>query len=152
MMRRQGVTLLKAVEAVKSLRLRFGPPGKRWADAQIFTEYGDVFVYAADEWETTKHRQKIADQLFGKEFSRLRDRADALLIPPQFQPSVEIDPAIKNGLPIVLSTSMQTSVIHGLRQRYGYDDIRAMYPSIPRDLLVGANEYEDFLDRAMEAE
>ncbi len=152
MLRKSNITLLKAVETVKALRDRFGPPGKGWADARIFTQYGDVFVHAKDEWGTTvtkRGQQKLADLLFGEEFARLRDRVDALLIPFEFQSYVEIDPVVRNGLPIVLDTSVLTSIIHSLRQRgCEYNEIHANYPFISCDVLIGVNGYEDFLDKA----
>jgi len=150
MLREKNITLIKAVEAVRSLRERFGPPGKRWADARIFAQNRDVFVYSADEWETTvatRHGQKAADFLFGAEFALLRDRADALLIPRNYMQYVEIDPIIRNGLPIVLDTSVLTSVIHGLRQKGDtYDRIQSMYPFILRKTIIGTEKYERFLD------
>jgi len=151
MIRDEGITLIKAVEAVKSLRDRFGPPGKAWTNARIFVEHKDVYVYARDVWGTTvstRHEQKLADPIFGKEFALLKDRADALLIPSEFQMYVEIDPVIRNGLPIVLNTSVQTSIIHSLRQQdYKYEDIHDMYPIISCESIIGANAYENFLDK-----
>ena len=150
MLREKRITLLESVKAVKSLRDRFGPPGKRWAEAKIFAEHGVVYVYDRDEWQTTvatRGHQKVADSLFGDEFARLRDRADALLIPNQFMYHVEIDPAIRNGLPIVLYTSVLTSVIHSFRQQgHKYDEIHDMYPFISKRTISGADKYEGFLD------
>jgi len=152
MLREQHITLFKAVEAVCSLRHRFGPVGSSWAEARIFADTGNVFVYKRDEWETTMAptHQRVIEQLFGEEFARLRDRADALLIPNEFMRFVEIDPTIRNGLPIVRNTTLQTSAIHSLRQQnYKYEQIRAMYPFIERRMIIGADRYEDFLDTPM---
>ena len=150
MLREEGIPLLKAVEAVKSLRRRFGPPGKKWARAKIIAERRNVYVHAEDDWETTlvPSHQKVATTLFGEEFRRLRDRADALLIPRRFMPYVEIDPAIRNGLPVVYDTSLMTSLIHNLRrQGYNYGGIVDLYPFMKRQNLMGAERYETFLDR-----
>ncbi len=155
MLREKHITLITSVKVVKSLRDRFGPPGKRWADAKIFTEHGVVYVSDRDEWKTTvatRGHQKLADFLFGDEFIHLRDRADALLIPRQFMNYVEIDPSVRNGLPIVLDTSVMTSVIHSYRQQgYKYNEVHDMYPFILKRTIIGADEYEGFLDKASKA-
>jgi len=153
LLRDNRITLLKAVEAVKSIRDRFGPPGRRWAEVRIIPDNGEAFVYHADEWSTTvatRHNQRVAEALLGKEFELLKDRIDALLIPQQYMAFVEIDPAIRNGLPLVYGTSMLTSVIHKLvahGQTYGA--IRYMYPFLPLDKISGADQYEIFLDKAV---
>lgn len=151
-LREKGISLRHAVDAVKKVRDRFGSPGKRWVEAKIFVDAKDVLVYdRQDTYETTdatKGNQRVAEFIFGDEFSSLRDRADALLIPSQFLRYVEIDPAIQNGLPIVLETTILTRAIHSLRrQGYEYVDIQEMYPFIPNDRIIGAEEYERFLDK-----
>lgn len=149
MLREQRITLLKAAAAVRSIRERFGPLGSNWAEARIFADKGKVFVYKRDEWETTvaPTHQRVIEQLFGEDFAGLRDRADALLIPKEFKRYVEIDPAIRNGLPIVRNTTLPTNVIHSLRrQNYKYEQIQAMYPFIERSKIIGADRYEEFLD------
>lgn len=153
MLREKNVTLLDAVTAMKQLHERFGTPSTKWADISIFVYgKGDVYVYGKDEWETTsltKHHQKVADLLFGRTFKRLRKRADALLIPSKFMDYVEIDTTIQNGLPIIYNTSLQTSVVHKLSQQgYEFSDIQEMYSFIPYTNIVGAEEYELFLDQA----
>ena len=60
---------------------------------------------------------------------------------------VEIDPSVQSGLPIILDTSLLTSLVHKLRnQNYKYTDIQKMYPFIPNNKIIGAEEYETFLD------
>lgn len=84
MLRDQGISLEKAVNAVNELPKRFGPPGRRWEHARIFAQNRDAFVYREDEWRTTiatRKGQKVADELFGEQFGSLRERADALLVP-----------------------------------------------------------------------
>ena len=151
-LREKEITLFEAVKAVERLRERFGPPSKKWADAKIFVYGKDVYVHdSSDTWDTTvatRKNQKVAEFIFGNEFVRLRERADALLIPKQFMNHVEIDPSIQNGLPIVLDTVVQTSLIHKLRQQgYKYTDIQEMYSFIPKPKIIGAEEYETFLDQ-----
>jgi uncharacterized protein (DUF433 family) len=152
LLREKGIPLVESVKSVKRLRDRFGAPSKGWAEAKIFVAAEDVVTYyAKDGWDSTdvtKGHQKVAEIILGDEFKRLKERADALLIPEQFLPYVEIDPSIQNGLPIILDTSMQTSLIHRLRQSgHSYDDIYDMYPFIPNNKIVGAERYEKFLDR-----
>lgn len=152
MLRAKNITLFEAVKAIKRLRDRFGPPSKEWAEVRIFVNEKDVYVYREDEWKTTvasKSHQKVAEFFFGEEFTRLKLRADALLIPNQFMDFVEIDPAVQSGLPIVLDTSVQTSLIHKLvQQGHGYSDIHEMYPFIPHRRIIGTEGYETFLDQA----
>lgn len=152
MLRDKSITLLESVKAVNQLRRRFGVPSKKWFNVKIWVAAKDVFVNDyRDGWDSTvltKGHQKVAEFFFGEEFRLLKDRADALLIPEQFMQYVEIDPAIKNGLPIVLGTSVTTSLIHKLRQRKcNYRDIHDMYPFIPRNKIIGAEKYEIFLDK-----
>ena len=154
LLREKEITLFTSVKAVKLLRERFGPPSKKWADVKIWVDQKDVYVYdSRDGWDSTvvtKDHQKLAEFLFGEEFVQLKDRADALLIPEQFLEHVEIDPSIQNGLPIILGTSVLTSLVHKLRlQGYEYPDIREMYSFIPNNKIIGAEEYETFLDKAI---
>jgi len=152
LLREKTITLFESVKVVKKLRDRLGTPSERWADAKIFVYKKDVIVYdASDSWESTvatRGHQKIAEFLFGEEFKRLKERADALLIPEQFMDYVEIDPAFQNGLPIILGTTVLTSLIHKLKQQgCEYIDIEEMYPFIPNSKITGADKYETFLDK-----
>jgi len=151
-LRDKGITLFLAVKALDQAKKRFGPPSKRWAQVRIFTDNKDVYVCeSGDEWDTTvatKHNQRLADVLFGEEFARLKQRADALLIPEEYMNSVEIDPSIQNGLPIVFDTNILTSVIHNwVQDQYTYKAIKEFYPFIPIENIIGAEAYEAFLDK-----
>lgn len=151
MLREKNVTLLDAVTAMKRLRERFGIPSTEWAGIKIVVYFGDVYVEKKDKWGTTsltRHHQKVAELLFGNEFKRLKERADALLIPNEFMDYVEIDTSIQNGLPLVFGTTILTRVVHRLIQQ-GFEcaDVHDMYPFIPSDKIVGAEEYESFLDK-----
>ncbi|MBN1226780.1 MAG: hypothetical protein JXA79_07295 [Deltaproteobacteria bacterium] len=152
MLRDKGISLYNAVTALKILKDRFGYPGKHWAEIKIFADGKDVYVYREnDAYGTTvatRGHQKVAEVILGEEFMGLRDRTDALLIPRQFMDSVEIDPSIQNGLPIILDTKMLTRVIHNLKkQNYDYSEIQEMYPFIQYEKIVGAEGYEALLDR-----
>ncbi|MGD0794513.1 MAG: hypothetical protein ABR958_02810 [Dehalococcoidales bacterium] len=152
MLRDKGISLINAVNAIKQINTRFGYPSKRWVEARIWVEAKEVFVYdSKDTWDTTdvtRGHQKVAEFIFGKEFTLLKERADALLIPSQFMDYVEIDPSIQNGLPIILDTTILTSVIHKIKiQGYEFSEINEMYPFIQRSKLIGAEEYETYLDK-----
>jgi len=153
MLREKQVTLIDSVTAMQRLCERFGAPSTNWAGIGIFVYgAGEVYVYAKDEWQTTsltRYHQKVAELLFGEEFQRLKERADALLVPNQFLDHVEINPSIKNGLPIILGTTVLTNTIHQFKQqRYEYSEIQAMYPFISEEAIVVAEEYELFLDKS----
>ncbi|MFC1967133.1 hypothetical protein ACFLV2_00595 [Chloroflexota bacterium] len=146
------ISLLQSVKAVKELRTRLGTPGRRWADAKIFVLNKEVIV--ADESDgygstiVTRGHQTIAEFFFGEEFKRLKERADALLIPEKYMNYIEIDPSIQNGLPIVSNSSVLSILIHKLYvQGYEYRDIHDMYPFIPLNKIKGVEEYESFLDK-----
>lgn len=149
MLRDQGIVLPKAVETVHHLRERFGPPGADWENARIFVQDSDVCVEGKDEWEltiSTRGGQKAASLRFGAEFAGLRERADALLIPRQFRSTVEIDPEIRSGLPVVRRATMQTAVLHALRQRgQSLRAVQAAYPhlSLGRRQRPGPPEHPD---------
>ena len=150
-MLRDHVSLEKAVKAAQHLRERFGVPGPAWADARIKLAAGDVFALGKDEWEmtvATRFGQKVAPEvLFGEDFEQLRNRADALLVPPRFQRFVEIDPQARSGQPIVCETTIPTTLLYKLRRRgYSYARLREEYPSLTLDRIKGAIAYERFLD------
>ena len=150
MLREQRVPLERAVRAVRHLRDRFGPPGPDWASARIFIQGDDVFVEAPDAWEVTEATrggQRVADVLFGPEFARLRERADALLVPDEYAVTVAIDPDVRSGLPVVRGTTLETAVIYRLHQRgLTPPQIRDYYPHLTPSQINGAIAYERFLD------
>ncbi|MCH7577097.1 MAG: DUF433 domain-containing protein, partial [Chloroflexi bacterium] len=150
MLRDKGVSLLPAVETAKHLRDRFGPPGPAWADVRIFMQGPDVFVDRPDAWQvtaSTRKGQKAAVEIMGQEFARLRERADALLVPDRFQSYVEVDPGLRSGLPVLRGTTIQTAVIQGLRERgASYNRIREHYPHLEINQIKKAIQFERFLD------
>lgn len=150
MLRDARVSLEKSVEVVYHLTARFGPPSTSWEEARIFRYGRDIDVYGKDEWRTTvatKGGQKAWDELFGEEFIQLRDRADALLIPTRYQRYVEIDPHVRDGLPVVRATTIQTNLMHALRlQGQTHVEIQQDYPVLTLPQVKGADAYESFLD------
>lgn len=150
MLREHSIPLEEAVKAVKHLEARWGPPSPAWGDVRIFTQARHVYVEGKDEWEVTdatQGGQKVATVLFGEEFERLRERADALLIPAQFRPFVEIDPSVRSGLPIVRGTTIETNLLYSLREQgHSYQRIHDYYPIISIAKIKAAVKYEGFLE------
>ena len=150
MLRENNIVLRKALHAVSELTKRFGPPSPAWQSVRSFSWGDDVFVNSTDEWKTTtatRSSQKAADILFGEEFEQLRDRSDALLVPRNFQRHVEIDPSKRNGHPVVLTTTIPTSLVHALcLQSLSYSDVHQEYPFISTVAVQTAHEFEHFLD------
>ena len=152
LLRGKGISLFQSVKAIKRLNIRLGPPSRRWANAKIFVRGKEVIVNDESNGYgstvVTKGHQVIWEVFFGEEFKRLKERADALLIPEKYMNYVEIDLAIQNGLPIILDSTILTRTVHKLCQRgYEYLDIRDMYPFIPLSKIKGAEDYESFLDK-----
>lgn len=150
MLRNESFPLRKAVNAVSHLTDRFGPPGPNWEQARIFSDGTDLWVDRKDEWEVTaatRRGQKVAHQMFGPEFALLRARADALLVPSGFSRYVEIDPGVRNGLPVIRNTTIQTALIRSLRLNgLTYQQIREYYPHLSREQIARSDRYEQFLD------
>jgi uncharacterized protein (DUF433 family) len=89
----------------------------------------------------------VATVLFGEDFQLMRARADALLIPAQFQPFVAIDPAVRSGFPIVRGTTIETSLLHRLREQgLPYRRIHDYYPVLSHPQIKAAVRFEGFLD------
>ena len=150
MLRKEAFPLRKVVNAVSHLADVFGAPGPNWEDARIFTDRNDIWVDHKNQWEitsATRSGQKVAHQLFGPEFSSLRERADSFLVPREFYQYVEIDPRVKNGHPVIRNTTIETVTIHALRtHKLTYNQIREYYPNLSRDQIVRSDKFEQFLD------
>ncbi len=150
LLRTQDFPMRAVVHAVDHLRDVFGPPGPNWEEARIFSDGRDIWVAHKDTWEVTsanRKGQKVAQVLLGPEFALLKQRADALLVPGEFARHVEVDPRIRNGLPVVRKTTIQTATIYSLHQTgRTYRRIGEYYPHLSRAQIVGANRFEQFLD------
>ena len=137
------------VNAVDHVREMFGSPGPRWEAARIFSDGRDIWVAHKDTWEVTsasRKGQKAAQVLLGPEFALLKQRADALLVPSDFARHVEVDPGIRNGLPVVRKTTIQTATIHRLhRTGLTYKRIGEYYPHLSRTQIARADKFERFI-------
>ena len=132
---------------------RFGSPGPAWGEVKVFVFDGaEVFTYSdRDGWGSTapsKGGQKASDELFGETFSEVKDNADALLIPKGFLGCVQIDPSVRDGLPVVRGTRIRTQT---LRDMVGANwtprlIVDLAYPNLTEQQVQCAIGYEKFLD------
>ena len=153
LLRDEGVPLLPAVRALAHVQRRFGPTGPAWQAARLWVDGRDVFVESDDGWDVTtatRGGQQAERHLLGADFAALRERADALLAPAEHRGTVAIDPAIREGAPVVAGTRIGTAVISALHRRgLSVDAIqRDYYPWLTVEQLQGAIDYEHFLDVA----
>jgi uncharacterized protein (DUF433 family) len=152
MLRDRNIPLFNAVKALKHLHDRFGPPGPHWEQVHFLVHGRDVYAEDKDQWEVTiatRGGQKAAPPLFDDEFAQLRDRADALLVPREFQSSVQVDPSIRSGHPVVRGTTLPTAILYAMKQQgETLRSIRAAYPQLSPAQIKEAIHFERFLDAA----
>jgi uncharacterized protein (DUF433 family) len=158
-LRESKLSLIRAVETVKSIRERFGAPGPKRAEIRIYRTRRLVFVYRGDEWEFTvgssdqppvrRGQRAFPELLLGNdEFSPMKDRVDALLIPSEYLAAVEIDPQARNGLPIIRGTTITTGLIYALRkQGWTATAIQESYPHLKPAQIKAAINFEIYLDK-----
>lgn len=151
-LRENHVGLRRAVSTLRHCQSRFGPPGPAWAEIKVFVFDGeDVFTYRDDEWHSTvptRAGQKAAEELFGAGFSKMRDRADALLIPNEFLWCVQIAPDIRGGLPVVRGTRAKTHTLREMVEANWTPQliVSNAYPHLTEKQVECAVAYERFLD------
>ena len=108
-----------------------------------------LWVDHSDDWEVTaatRHGQKAFHELFGPEFALLRQRADALLIPSKFSKSLEMNPSVRNGHPIIRKTRIETNTIRALRKEgLSYSQIREYYPFLSPKQISQSDKFEQYL-------
>jgi uncharacterized protein (DUF433 family) len=152
MLRDSNILLFNAVKALKHLRDRFGSPDPRWEQARFFVHGPDVYAEDKDQWEVTaatRGGQKASPPLFDDEFAQLRDRADAILVPREFQSFVQVDPSIRSGHPVVRGSTLPTAILHAMKQQgETLRSIRAAYPQLSPAQINEAIRFERFLDAA----
>ncbi len=141
--------LRKIVETVKYLMTQCGPPGPKWVEARIMSDRHNLWVQypvlaAANRGgQTLMHRAFLFDQ----QFALFAERADALLIPREFLRWVEIRPAVRNGMPVVKGTGIETAVIHSaFGQGLTASDIRGRYPFLTLPQINHSEGFEAFLN------
>ena len=139
----------KIVTAVKFLST-LGPPGPPWEDYRIYTDGPDIYVEPKGTAYPTISATKGSmawTELFGKEFEQFRSRSDTLLIPFPFAPWVEINPKVRNGMPVIIGTGIETAMIHRLiQQGYRPFEIVKDYPYVSREQVIHGDRFEKCLD------
>ena len=151
-LRQNHVGLRRAVATLHHCITRFGPPGPAWAEVKVFSFEGtDIVTYRADEWDSTvptRAGQKVAEELFGEDFDSVKDSADALLVPREFLDYVQIDPDIRDGLPVVRGTRIKTSVLKDMIDANWTTRliVDLAYPHLTDEQVENAIAYERFLD------
>ena len=150
--------LRSASIALHHLFERFGPPGKGWADAQVFFVGRRVFAERRepDEWGTTtaeQYGQKVETRLFGDLFHELKEMAEggSILVPKDYASAVEIDPNIMSGEPVVRDTRIATSVIFMKYAKGKTISELARLFELAQDLVKKVIEYEHFLSAPITA-
>jgi uncharacterized protein (DUF433 family) len=150
--REEGVPMEYAVDALVHLQERFGPPGPRWRLARVFVDGRRIYAHQPDDWATTLATrggggQKVGETYFTDVFRDLRDRADSILIPEEFLDTVEIDPSVAGGLPVIKGTRMPTEVIRDLGRNLTPFEISKRFGFLSSTQIEGAIGFESYLDR-----
>jgi len=144
---------LKSVHGtLRHLFQRLGPPAGGWANAHVYIVGNKVYAEQPDEWDVTaatQSGQRAERRLFGDMFEELRDLEEpgAVLIPPDFRPFVEINPAVMGGDPVVKDTRVPTSILAALRRKgKSPAELAKLYRPITERFIEKAIEYEEYLD------
>lgn len=160
------VTLIRVLRALRSRQLdfdsagkalrhmyaRLGPPNRGWANERVYVLGNRIYVDRPDDWkatDATKLGQRVAEVLFGELFEELRELEEgaSILVPPEYQRYVQIDPNIMGGEPVVRDTRVPTSVLMTMLAKYrSIDRLEQLYRPIPRRTIEKAIEYERALD------
>ena len=156
-LREDRLDLRSVYAALRHLFERLGLPSQGWADAQVYIVGNKVYAEKQDEWDVTaatQFGQKAERRLFGDMFEELRglEEPGAILVPKQFRPFVQINPAIMGGEPVVKGTRVPTSILATLRARgKSLAELVQLYRPITKEFIRKALEYENFLDSAITA-
>ncbi|MBI4310186.1 MAG: DUF433 domain-containing protein [Chloroflexi bacterium] len=143
--------LRKVVSTVKFLRENYGPPSPKWVEAQIVSDGNDIWVLNPVTASASKSGQIPFKKLFEREFALLAEREDAILIPHRFLRWVEIKPGVRNGMPVVRNTGIETSTIHAaFAQNLTAQEIKSRFPFLTVPQLIHTEEYEEFLDTQLD--
>lgn len=152
-LRQNGESMRRSVATLRHCMARFGTPGPAWAEVKVFVFEGtEVFTYSEkDEWDSTvpsKEGQKALEELFGDAFAEVKEDADALLIPKEFLHCVQIDPSIRDGLPVVRETRVKTQTLRDMVEANWTPRliVDLAYPNLTENKVRCAIGYEKFLD------
>ena len=154
-LREDQLDLKRAAVALRHLWDRLGPPDRGWADAHVYLVGNKIYAEKQDEWETTaatQFGQKVAIRLFGDLFEELKCKEEEgdLLVPADYRRSVEINPHVMGGQPVVRGTRVPTSILAMLKkQGKSVRQLAKLYFPVPQGAIEKAIEYEQFLDHAI---
>jgi uncharacterized protein (DUF433 family) len=155
-LRSKAVPLEYAVDVVRHLIERFGPPGPRWKNAVVGGGRREVYAYAEDEWGTTLVVKGGGGQTFIeslrpsivlaiKEASR---SPDAILVPAEYYDFVEINPRVAGGMPVVRGNRVPTAVLRAMANDMPVARIaKNVYPFLTVNQIDRAVAFEHYLDR-----
>ena len=155
-LRTNKVPLEYAVDVIRHLIDRFGPPGPRWRDAIIQGGWRKVYAFAEDKWGITLATKGGGGQRLFHSLNtsvvRLIEQAsrspDAILVPPPYYDVVEINPHVAGGMPVVRGTRIPTTVLRAMANDMSFEEIaKKVYPFLTADQVDKAIGFEDYLDR-----
>jgi len=153
-LREDHIDLTSAGIALQHLSQRLGPVDSGWADARVYFVGSRIYAERPDEWgitDATGFGQRIEERLFGEYFEELRrlEEGASIIIPELFRPSVEINPDVMGGEPVVRNTRVPTAVLMELiREGATMTEVVRSYRPIPKKDLEAALAYERYLDEA----
>jgi len=137
----------KIVDTIKYLVTQFGPPGPKWVEARIVSDERDLWIQQPVVAAASRSGQMPLQVFFDQEFALFGEREDALLIPGEFMPWVEIKPALRNGMPIIRGTGIETAIIHAaFNQGLTTSALRRRYPFLTVPQINHSEGFEAFLD------
>ena len=146
-------SMRKVVDTVSYLVDMYGIPGPRWVDARIVSDGRELWVRQPVTAAASRSGQMPLARFvyFDREFEVFARRADAVLIPWSFMRWVEIRPTLRNGMPVIKNTGIETAIIHAaFRQGLTAGDVRSYYPFLTIPQIRHSEEFELSLDEPIE--
>lgn len=139
--------LRKVVSTVDYLKTHFGPPGPKWVEARIVSDGNALWIQKPVLAAASRAGQMPFKEWFVREFELFGQREDALMIPLGFLRWVEIKPALRNGMPVVKGTGIETGIIHAaFHQGLTVGDVKSWCPFLTPSQISHSEGFEKFLD------
>lgn len=157
-LRTNDVPLEYAVDVVRHLIDRFGPPGPNWKDATIQGRGRKVYAFARDTWGATLVVKGGGGQKFFESLNttvvRLIEEAsrspDAVLVPTEYRDYVEVNPRIAGGMPVVRGSRVPTTVLREMSDTMTPRRItQRVYAFLTIEQVNKAVAFERYLDRGV---
>lgn len=146
---RPSLPMRKIVRTVQWLVRQFGPPSSNWASARIWSDRHDLWIQSPVLAAASREGQIAIPGyvIFDEEFALFSERLDGLLIPLEFAPWVGMEPRLRNGMPLVRGTGIETATIHAaFAQGLSVNDLRRRYPFLNETQISQSERFESFLD------